>query len=165
MMSLAETLEKLARKVPGVAGYQDKEAARETDKAVRLCLSEEIEHIRLDIEKDMKRFTDEKEFSLLPALDTLTSKLDKIANLIKYAGRGYSGVFDDDKVDLDSINRLYAFDLGIFDRIEGLKLGIKIMHSSHGVNAEYRQAMEQMDEAVDTLENTFLSRQHILFGE
>jgi hypothetical protein len=164
-MSLAEKLEQLARKVPGVAGYQDKEAARETDKSVRLCLAEELDHLRLDIEKEKKRFVDEKEYSLLPALDTLTSKLEKIANLIRFASRGYSGIFDDDKVDQSGIERLYSFDLGIFDRLEGLKLGIRIMRDTHGPSAGYRQSISQMDEAADSLEKTFLSRQHILFGE
>ena len=164
-MSLAEKLERLARRIPGVAGYQDKESVRETDKSVRLCLAEEIDHIRLDIEKEKKRFVDEKEYSLLPALDTLTSKLEKIANLIKFASRGYSGIFDEDKVDLSDIERLYSFDLGLFDKLEGLKLGVKIMRDAHGASAEYRQSMNQMVDTTDSLEKTFLSRQHILFGE
>jgi hypothetical protein len=54
-MSVADKLEKLARLVPGVAGYQDAEKARTTDKMVRLRLTEAIEGLKREVEAEQRR--------------------------------------------------------------------------------------------------------------
>ena len=44
-MDLADRLTLLARKVPGVAGYQDLESSRDTDKLVRLRLADSLDEV------------------------------------------------------------------------------------------------------------------------
>jgi len=86
-MSIAQKLEKLARLIPGVAGYQDKENSRNTDKTIRLRLTEELLDLKMDLEEEIKFYTERKKLSVLPQLDQLASKLDKLGNMIKYACR------------------------------------------------------------------------------
>ena len=56
-MSFSRKLERLARIVPGVAGYQDKETSRDTDKTIRLRLASELEQVKRGLEGDKRRLT------------------------------------------------------------------------------------------------------------
>src|SRR2546422_9222263 len=98
-MGAASKLERLVRIVPGVAGYQDRENARETDKLVRMRLSDELRHLMGDLEEAKRRLTDARDLSQLPLLDRLAGKLEKLGRTLEYAGRGYRGLFDLHKVD------------------------------------------------------------------
>jgi len=161
-MGLGEKLEKLARVVPGIAGYQDREKSRDTDKAVRMKLSSELELIKLAIEGDKKKLTENKDFPLLPALDTIASKLDKIMNLVKFASRGYRGVFDTLKADQASLERLYTFDLGLFDDIKSIKAAAGELHGSRGDSALLDSAIRKLEATVDSFEQNFSTRQNLL---
>jgi len=77
-MSLSEKVERLARMVPGVSGYQDKESSRDTDKNIRLRIATELEQLKRNLEDDKRQLMDKKDFSLLPALDRVASQLDKL---------------------------------------------------------------------------------------
>ncbi len=53
-MSLSEKVERLARMVPGVSGYQDKESSRDTDKSIRLRVATELEQLKRNLEDDKR---------------------------------------------------------------------------------------------------------------
>jgi hypothetical protein len=161
-MGLAQKLERLVRIVPGVAGYQDKETARDTDKTVRLRLAEELQRIKGDLEEDKRQLVEKHDLSLLPTLDRLASKLDKLGNLIEYASRGYRGFFDTDKLDQKKLDQLYTFDLRLFDELDSIKAGVKMVPDSHGDPIALKRATEQLDQALDRLERIFSTRHDIL---
>ncbi len=114
-MSLSEKVEQLARMVPGVSGYQDKESSRDTDKNIRLRVATELEQLKRNLEDDKRQLMNKKDLSLLPALDRVGSQLDKLANTVRYASRGYSGVFDSNKLDVKKLDQLCTFDLQLMD--------------------------------------------------
>ena len=161
-MGVSEKLEILARIVPGIAGYQDREKARDTDKAVRMKLSSYLEQIRLRIEGDKKIFMERKDLSPLEALDMISSKLDKTINLVKYASRGYSGLFDMSKVGQDKLNKLYAFDLGLFDDTKLIEADAGLLRESSGDAASLKKSIQRLDETLDGFERNFLARQDLL---
>lgn len=163
-MSLAEKIERLARMVPGVAGYQDKETSRDTDKTIRLRLIAELEQIKRDLEDEKRQLMEEKDLSLLPALDRVASKLDKLGNTVKYAARGYRGFFDTTKLDLKKLDQLCAFDLGLLDEVESIKAQVKRVHDSKGDATALKQATEDLALALDKFEKTFSTRQDILMA-
>lgn len=161
-MSLAQKLERLARLVPGIAGYHDKETSRDTDKTVRLRLASELEAIKRNLEEDKRQLMEERDLSLLPALDRLASKLDKVGNLIKYASRGYRGVFDTYKLNQEKLDELYAFDLRLFDELDTVKKKAKAVRDSHGEATLFKKATQELDLTIDGMEKLFAVRQEIL---
>ena len=161
-MSLADKLERLARIVPGVAGYQDRERSRATDKAVRVKLGAELDAIKRDLERDTRALAEAKDFALLPALDRLGGKLDKLRNTVEYAARGYRPVFDTWKLSQERLERLYTFDLGLFEEIGALRGGAAKIHDARGDRALLTKAIDEMDQALDRLETTFSRRQNFL---
>jgi len=163
-MSLPEKIERLARMVPGVSGYQDKETSRDTDKNIRLRLTAELEQIKRDLEDDKRDLMDKKDLSLLPALDRVASQLDKLGNTVKYASRGYRGVFDSNKLDLNKLDQLSTFDLKLMDEMAILKTHAKHVHDSQGDGALQKQAIEDLSHALDGFEKTFSTRQEVLMA-
>lgn len=161
-MSVAQKLERLARIIPGVAGYQDREASRETDKFIRLKLTAELGRIKREMEEDKRQLMEKKELVLLPLLDRVASKLDKIGYLVQYTGRGYRGIFDLYKLDQKKLDRLYSFDLGLFDGLEEIKAQGERLRVLHGNRDELKKAAEQLDRALDQFEKNFTKRQDIL---
>jgi hypothetical protein len=161
-MSLSDAMKKLARILPGIAGYQDRETLRDTDKAVRLKLAGELEGIRLSIEAGKRLLMEKKDLSLLPVLDAITSLLDKTANLSRFSSRGYSGMFDTFRFTDEKISKLYSFDLGLFDDIESIRESAKELHDSAADAAAMKDAITRMSDAIGGLEKKFTSRQDIL---
>jgi hypothetical protein len=160
-MQFAKQLERLVRILPGVSGYQDREAARDTDKAVRLRVAAEIELLKRNLEEEKEKQVERKELSLLPALDRAASKLDKLGNLTRYASRGYSAFFDADPVDQKTLAQLYAFDLGLFDELELIWNEIKQIGQSSMDADAFKAAMKNFNRLLDGFEKTFSARQGI----
>jgi len=164
-MSFAQKLERLVRILPGVAGYQDKETSRETDKTIRLRLTAELEQVKRDLEEDKRRLMAKKDLALLPALDGVASKLDKVGNLVKYAGQGYRGFFDTYKLDQKKLDQLYTFDLGLLDGLEAIKTQVKQVHDSHGDAVVLQKTIDELGRSLDQLEKTISTRQNILIAK
>lgn len=161
-MNLAQKLGRLVRIVPGISGYQDRETARDSDKAIRLRLTSELEQLKRDLEEEQRELAENKYLSLLPSVDRLGSKLVKLANFIKYAGRGYRGVFDTYQMDQKKLDQLYSFDLGLFDELESIKAGVKEVGASRREADTLRDAIAHLDQALNRFEKVLSAREDIL---
>lgn len=161
-MSLAKKGEKLSRILSAVVTYQDKERIREADKAIRLRLAEEIDRLRRGIEGEKQTYLARQDLTPLPDLDRLASMLDKLANLIKYAGRGYRGLFDMAKQDPETLDRLRSFDLDLFEKVEDLQEQIAEIHRvSYGTDS-FQDAVRRLQQSLYRFEQHFMHRQDIL---
>ncbi len=116
----AEKFERLARKVPGMKGYQDKEAFRDSDKAVRLKVSEKLAEVKGVLDDWKRDLVDEGKLADLDFVDRAIRKLEALADRVKYDSYGYSGYFDPVKIRESELEKLYQFDLGLFDEVERL---------------------------------------------
>ena len=161
-MSAAAKLERLVRILPGVAGYQDRENSRETDKRVRMRLCDEMKRLMRDLEADKRRLLEAGQRSALPLLDGLAGKLEKLGRIVEYATRGYSGLFDLHNVDLKRLEQLYAFDLRLFDTLATVKSKATAVHQAGSDTAALQRAGTDMEAALDDFERTFDARRQVL---
>jgi hypothetical protein len=161
-MPLSDAMKKLARILPGIAGYQDRETLRDTDKAVRLKLAAEFGEMKIAVEAKERLLMERKDLSLLPALDRIASRLEKNANLARFASRGYSGMFDTFRFTDEKIEKLYSFDLGLFDDIASIRAAAKDLQDAASDADAITTAIGRMSEAIGSLETKFSSRQDIL---
>ncbi|MFQ5667966.1 MAG: hypothetical protein ACE5I7_16245 [Candidatus Binatia bacterium] len=162
MMRVAEKLEQLMRHVPGVAGYQDQETSRETDKAVRLRLSAALDEIRREIEIEQRQLTERHVLDRLAVLGRLSAKLAALASRVKYASRGYRGLFDTYKLTQETLDQLYTFDMGLFAAVEQLRTKMRAVRTTTGNAASCSQAIDAFDRALDEFETAFARRSNIL---
>jgi hypothetical protein len=148
-MSVAEKLERLARWVPGIAGYQDRESARETDKTLRMQLAGELADARSVVEAVKRTLVEAKRLEGLASLDRLSAKLQKVENLVRYASRGYRGWFDEYKVTRKTLEQLYAFDLSLVDDANLVQQHVRALPRDARAADEMAPAIDAVEQALD----------------
>jgi hypothetical protein len=161
-VTVASRLERLVRFVPGVAGYQDRENARATDKQVRMRLVEEMRRLMLALEEDKQRLAESGDLSSPPRLDRLSGRLERLSRSVEFAGRGYAGLFDLPKVDGDTLDQLYAFDLGLFEALSTVRARAEAVRAALADAAGLASAALHMTEALDDFGQLFDKRRLIV---
>ena len=159
---MAQQIKHLARIAPGMAGYQDLEAVRDTDRMIRLRLASDLRECTRDLEAVKRRLMEMKDLSLLPWLDYLRAKVDKLSNVMRYAGQGDRGFLDPYPVDREKLERLYAFDLRLFDEVQAVREQVRALAQTGGNPPKIKEAIPTLDGALDQLERIFSTRCNIL---
>jgi hypothetical protein len=111
-------LEKIADRIPGLAGYRAKEARRDTDKRLREYIASQIDQIRLKIEGIKAAATDDGDLDMLDDLGRLDSRMQRTADALRFADYGYSGFFDQVKIREEELDRIYAYDEAILGDLD-----------------------------------------------
>jgi hypothetical protein len=141
---IAERLERLARLVPGIGSYQDKESRRDADKRLRTTLAERLDSCRKVVEGVIAKLQRENQFSHLDTLGRLERKLHQAADSIRFASYGYSGTFDAVKIYEDKLDRLYVFDIGLAELVSTLQETAKALKSISPRDIE-EEALESLE--------------------
>jgi hypothetical protein len=118
---LAERAERLARLVPGIGSYQDKESRRGADKRLRSTLADRLDSARKTVEAVIAKLQTDRHFDQLDRLGRLERKLYQAADSIRFASYGYSGVFDAIKLDEAKLDQLYAFDIALAESVSAVQ--------------------------------------------
>jgi uncharacterized membrane protein YccC len=108
-------LERLGARIPGFRGYLDRDQRREADKLLR-------EHGARLLERMVRELHEIAAKSALDELDDLQELIGEVEKLraeLRYADRGYSGFFDEIKLDSDpALTAVYERDERIVQQIE-----------------------------------------------
>jgi hypothetical protein len=161
-VSVATSLERLVRLVPGIAGYQDREKSRATDKQVRMRLVEEMQRLARSLEQDKARLAESGSFSSLPLLDRLSGRLERLGRTVEFASRGYAGIFDLHKVDQQTLEQFSAFDLGLFDALSVVRAKAEAVRAALADTAALKSAAMHMSEALEDFGQLFDQRRRIV---
>ena len=159
-VTVASQLERLARFVPGVAGYQDRENARATDKELRMRLVQELRRLVQVLDDHKARLAEARDFSALPRLDRLAGRLERMGRTVEFASRGYTGLFDLHAVDVEVLDQLYAFDLGLFEALSVVRARVEAVRAADPTGLV--AAAMHMGEALDDVEQLWDQRQRIV---
>jgi hypothetical protein len=103
-------LEKIAGYLPGIAGYREREARRETDRRLRDFLAGRLDHARGELHGLRNKATDAGELKGLDVIGRLDRALQKSISSLRYADYGYSGMFDQVKIREAELEQIYAYD-------------------------------------------------------
>ena len=149
-------LENLADAIPGLKGYREKEARRDTDKRFREYLASRIEGARKSIEDVKRNLVNEGKLDSLDELDRLSQKLLKTASLVRYASYGYSGFFDQIKIQDAELEKIYQYDLSMISDVEALESSFK-----ENVTRTLQEAQKEWNDLINTLERRIDERKHL----
>ena len=161
-VTVATRLERLVRFVPGVAGYQDRENSRSTDKQVRLRLVQEMRRLIQGLDDDKAQLARSSDLSALPRLDRLAGRVERQSRTVEFAGRDYTGLFDLHRVDQATLDQLYAFDLGLFDALSVVRAKAESVRAARADAAALDLAIDRMVEALDDFRHLWDERQRIV---
>jgi hypothetical protein len=115
------SLEQLANKLPGFKGYREKELRRDADRIEREHLAAQLDSCKKALDAWANAATRGGDLDAINDVETARKRLDKVANRIRYADRGYGGFFDAIKVDEAMLARVYEFDLALLGAVEAVR--------------------------------------------
>ena len=156
--------EELVGKVPGYAGYKQKEQRREADKLLRLHVARQYEELLRRLSEVQYALTARGRLASIVTLERAAMKLQLLIDRIKTASYGYAGLFDAIKVDEAALDRLYSFDLAM---LEGVKeLSAVLDKLSEAAEAEATTAAEANDlvAVLERLNTTFSQRHDVILS-
>lgn len=114
-------LEKAIRLIPGYKGYKGKEERRDNDALFRSMLAERLEKLNGVVNNSLSSLKGPAALRTAGGFDRLTKKLEKVADKVRFATRGYRGWFDMHKVREEELDRLYEFDVSLVEDVEKLE--------------------------------------------
>jgi hypothetical protein len=119
--NVAALLEKIARIIPGIAGYQDREKRRDADKSIREKTSANLAQCRERLGRimnDLCRAGGPGSLRSVGKLERISTRLERIEDEIRYAPHGYAGWFDREGVNQEDLEYLYEYDLLLLETAE-----------------------------------------------
>lgn len=153
-------LERLGAKIPGYAGFADRELRREVDRALREHLSHEVARLRDRVRGRIAEFVDGGKIGELQSFDRLDKGLDGLSQAIRFADYGVSGLFDAVKIGEPELARIYEFDLGIVTDLEALEAAIAALPGPGSGDA--RPAVEGVRSALAALGEKWAGRERVV---
>jgi len=159
--------EKLLSKIPGFKGYLAKESRRECDKLERDFIARAFDSSREPLRRTVRAVAESGNFDALrviAGIDPLEKTIEKVANRVRFADYGYSGFFDAVKVEEPELERLYAFDLALYERAEQLEKRCRELPTLTGDPDALKAEIELLNQLVREIDRDFDQRERIVSG-
>jgi hypothetical protein len=119
-------LERIASHIPGLAGYREREGRRETDRRLREFLAGRLDDGRAGLNALRNKAIDAGELGLLDTVGRLDRMIQKSVSSLRYADYGYSGVFDQVKINEAELEQIYAYDAALVDDVAALSDKLRV---------------------------------------
>jgi hypothetical protein len=153
-------LERLMNSVPGFKGYRERDLRRDADRLQREHLSARLEEGKKALNQVAAALTRGGDLDVINDVETARKRIDKVANRIRYAERGYSGFFDAVKVDETILAKVYAFDMGLVEDVDGVRAAASAANGASDVRA----AVQDLIGRIDALDARLSERENVLRG-
>jgi hypothetical protein len=123
---IPKRLEDFAKKyVPLLRTYLQREETRDIDKLIRDELVKKMQGVIDTLAAAKTKMVDGGKLIGLDILDRSTHKLEKVRDTIKFASRGYTGIFNLEQMADDQLNKLIEFDQKLFAGVDELAAALK----------------------------------------
>ena len=117
-------LERLMRKIPGFAGYKDREERRQADQMQRAHVADSLARERDRIASVAQQQMSSGSLQGLDALDKVQGLCDRVIDRIRHAAQGYGAFFDAVRIDVEALDRVYEHDLGLLTDVAAVSEAI-----------------------------------------
>src|SRR6185503_3500482 len=91
-VSQRNILERIAARIPGFAGYQERETRRDVDKVQRDFCADKLSGQKTAIKRVLEELISDGDIDGIAPFEKLMSRIDRVAAQIRTADRGYSGM-------------------------------------------------------------------------
>ena len=110
-------VEKLASKIPGFGGYQEKQNRRAADRLLRQEVARRYDEQWARVSQIQADLVAAGRIDLIDDLERAALKLRTFIDQMKTASYGYSGFFDAVKVKEDDLAKLYEYDNTLLENV------------------------------------------------
>ncbi len=158
--------ERIAAALPGFRGYKEKELRRESDKLIRNNLALKLSKDKDDVRAISQKIADKRYLDVLPDIDRLVAKMDRITEKVNHASYGYSGFFDVVKIKEEQLDKMITFDNQLLDQVNALSASIAEakMKLIGGDYSNLKDKIQAVTDKFELLEDTFDNRQQVILG-
>ena len=158
--------ERIAAALPGFRGYKEKELRRESDKLIRNNLTLKLSKDKDNVRSISQRIADKRYLDVLPDIDRLTAKMDRITEKVNHASYGYAGFFDIVKIKEDNLDRMITFDNQLLDEVNALTASIDALKAQllSGNYSNLKDKIQAVTDKLELLEDTFDKREEVIMG-
>ena len=119
-------LKKIQIYLPGYSGYRKKEDLRIADSMLRNQVADNFKtSVLIPLEMVRESLANALELDLMNDIAGVLSKAKTLEASIRHAEQGYSGISAAVKVREDELNKLYEYDLALFEAVNALALKAK----------------------------------------
>jgi hypothetical protein len=154
-------IETILRHIPGFRGYLEKEYRRESDDLQRDWLADRLQRSKRAIDALSRPLADAGQIDLLPQVDRVRGRLDKLLGRIRGAVQGYSGFFDLVRVDEELLDQVYERDVALIAQVDALAGAVEnLPDKREKLAALLPDLLRQTDE----LEHLWDQREDVLKG-
>jgi len=158
--------ERIAAALPGFRGYKEKELRRESDKLIRNHMHLKLSNSKEDLRSVFQKISDRRYLDVLPDMDRLMAKIDRVTEKVNHASYGYSGFFDIVKVKEDNLDGMIAFDNQLLDNVNTLTADVDAFKAQllSGDYANLKDKIQTVSDKLEAFEDTFDKRQEVIIG-
>ena len=156
--------EKLLEKIPGIKGYKEKEARRDTDKLVREAIAKRFEEQWSRIGEIQRDLLKAGNLLFVGDLESAAIKIRQFIDRVKTASYGYAGLLDVVKVDDAALQQLYDYDLYLFKLSESIKSAVDVVESNIEKNEEIETAIRNLVSVAQECITAFNRRSEVITG-
>jgi hypothetical protein len=146
-----------AKRVPGLRDYLRKEHLRDADKLIRDALADKLDEVKKVLNNAKLDRVNEGKLKNLDKIDRSISKLDKVRESIRYASRGYRGLFAVEEVGEKEILALLEFDQKLFEVIDDI--AAEAAKVGAAADPELMAAIKALNEKIDAFDLTLGDRE------
>jgi len=158
--------ERIVAALPGFKGYKGKELRRESDKLVRNHLVLNLSRVKNDTRSIFQKITEKRCLDILPNMDRLTAKIDRVTEKINHAPYGYRGFFDAIKIKEENLDNMITFDNNLINYVNALTVAVDDFKTQlvTGDYSNLQDKIQMVTDKLEELENTFDKRSEVIMG-
>ncbi len=161
--AMRNAVEKLAARVPGFAGYKARETRREADKLLRAALARRIMEQVQRLSQVQRALLRSGGLRWLDDVEAAVVRLQTLADQIRTAAYGYAGIFDAVKINEPQLAQLYAFDLQLWETVDGLAQAVERVQAAVGGD-DFGPALADLMRLAREALTTFHRREEVLLA-
>lgn len=159
---LSDKLQRWLSRLPGIGTYRDREDRRQADKRFREHLSARLNGAVQSLRSLERDLAESGSLSPLPQLDRTCSRIQQLADTIRYASYGYGGIFDLDKIREEELQRMYEFDLYLLDDVEFLEQDSQELRSRKADHEDLSGHLRALETRCQVLAERFERRRQFI---
>ena len=159
-----EIIEALARKIPGFAGYLDRERRRDADKLQRDTLAKGTVALKARIQDIQEELLNAGDMKASTRLGEVNNRLDRVTERLRHANYGYAGFFSQDQVNLEELTAVYEFDLALFNQLEAAEAALEALRRAAGSKDNVGSAASDLERTIKEFDAKLDERERLLKG-
>jgi hypothetical protein len=158
--------ERIAAALPGFRGYKEKELRRESDKLIRNNLTLKLSKDKDNVRNIAQKIADKRYLDVLPDIDRLIAKMDRITEKVNHASYGYAGFYDIVKIKEEHLDRMITFDNQLLDEVNALTASIDDLKAQllSGNYSNLKDKIQAITDKLEALEDTVDKRERVILG-